>query len=91
MASFDGVGIYQNRQLFTRTNSGKGWKRKPDESTGYEHITPEQYRNAISWHMRGDRTEYGYTYAGYTPVKITTYSPDGSAKMVFSWYFTLYT
>jgi len=80
--------ITQTRKLYDKAASGKGWKSKPTK-TETKTITGQQYNNAISWLLYGDRVSYGYTYAGYLPVTITSISPNGEQKAVWSYTFTL--
>lgn len=80
--------IIQTRDIFDRTESGKSWKRRPSTHE-VEEIKAEQYLTTVRQIWRGDRVEYGYTYAGYIPVKLSNTSPNGAQKAVWSWSFLL--
>lgn len=75
--------------VYTRTASGKGWKRTPDTVTR-ETVTVDFYNNFIKsvdfFNAWGDgascRAERGYTFAGYIPVKVVTVSPYQETKQV---------
>ena len=86
-SSFDGIQIIQTRSMYSRTPSGY-WKKKPDSSIT-EEIPAAWYCNATNFPWKGDRTERGYTYAGYIPTKITSTSPDSQQKCVWEWSFRL--
>lgn len=74
--------ILMEKQTFTRTESGKNWKSKPDEVIR-KVFTPTQYNNFLSFvPLFNDRVEKSYTMAGYHPVKVTSTCPDGSKKSV---------
>lgn len=74
--------ILMEKQTFTRTESGKNWKSKPDEVIR-KVFTPKQYNNFLSFvPLFNDRVEKSYTMAGYHPVKVTSTCPDGSKKAV---------
>ena len=83
-AQFNGITITQKREFFARTASGKSWQKKPYNSTT-ETIPAQNYINAAGFPWKGDRVERGYTYAGYIPIRITSTSPDGNAKCVWTW------
>ena len=82
--------ITMTRRTYNRTASGKGWKANPTtEET--EVITEENYRNRSSREavrfmngFCGGRcwAEYGYTYHGYNPIKITLVNPSNDEKIV---------
>lgn len=76
--------ILCKKETFLRTDSGKSWKKNPEEVKRMVW-TPENYNNNLSFvPVFGDRVEWGYTMAGYLPVKITSTRPDGGKKSVFS-------
>lgn len=86
--------ILCDEQRYARTESGRSWKRKPD--TIETHVyRAEQYQNcvqSVQWFKnvfgaRNERAEWGYTRAGYLPIKITSVSPDGAEKVVYSFKF----
>lgn len=87
-SKFAGIAITQTRKLFYKTASGKSWKSKP-ETIATEQISAKQYICAVENRLHGDRYERGYTYAGYIPLKITSFRPDGNAKMVYEYSFKL--
>lgn len=81
--------ILCNEKRYSRTESGKNWKRNPDIEERIVYRA-EQYENcvtAVQWFrdMFGsthERVEWGYTGAGYIPVQITSISPDCTEKVV---------
>ena len=88
VSDFDGITITMRKDWFRRT-AGGNWQRKPWKTTT-EEITAEQYINTITHPWRGDRTERGYTYAGYIPVKITNVEPAfRNDKFTATFCFTL--
>ncbi len=73
--------ITHTREKYTRTASGKSWKKTPDETTT-ETITAQQYENWVTsipffnGFCGGTcRAQHSYTMAGYLPTHITTTSP----------------
>ena len=82
--NLEGIQIYETRRTYSKTESGY-WRRRPDHEQVLMPITHRMYIDGSQKIFRSDRVEYGYTYAGYIPVKLTTYSPDGKHKMVFTW------
>lgn len=86
--------VLHERETFSRTASGKAWRRKPDAVTR-EVITESDYSrfvNSISFFNGwGDgaycRAESTYTKAGYIPTKIVTVSPFKQARTVDRFYF----
>lgn len=79
-----------SKEKYTRTASGANWKSKPD-STVKEEITRAQFENYTSRDTirffngfcgGSCRATYGYTFAGYVPVKITLINPDHTEKEV---------
>lgn len=93
-ASFNGIEIVQKKERYSLTASGRSWKNKPDSVEASE-ISPEFYKNAVEavpfFRNMGSfqRVERGYTFAGYIPVKITSISPDKTAKIVYKFFFDL--
>lgn len=87
--------VLHERETFSRTASGKAWRRKPDAVTR-EVITEDDYSrfvNSVSFFNGwGDgaycRAESAYTKAGYIPTKIVTVSPLKQARTVDRFYFT---
>lgn len=82
--------ITMTRKTFTRTESGKSWKSKP-ESVKTATITETEYNNRAGretikfWNgfLGGTcRAEYGYSYIGYTPLRITLVNPSRAEKIV---------
>ena len=83
------------KKEFSRTDSGKSWKKNPD-TVSYEFVTPEFYTNYIQavpfFNNFGGRAccraYCDYTTAGYIPTDVTTISPDGSKKITARFVFT---
>lgn len=81
------------KKVFSRTLSGKSWKKNPD-TVEFDYFTAKQYQNYVQSipffnNFGGSascRGYWSYTYAGYIPTMITTISPDG--KMKITAYFT---
>lgn len=80
---------------YSRTASGKGWKNKPDKVTR-ETVDAEFYNRFVraidffdNFHEFGGycRAAYGYTFAGYIPVKVVTVSPQQEKKRVDTFIF----
>lgn len=80
---------------YSRTDSGKSWRRNPDTVTR-ESVSVDFYNNFIesidwfnSWgdgaYCRGHRN---YTIAGYIPTEVVTVSPHRATKQVDT--FTFY-
>lgn len=90
----DGYTITKTVTKYKRTNSGRCWKSKP-ESVKEEVVGAEHYTNYIQsipfFNNYGDgaycRAEYGYTYAGYLPVKVTSVSPYQEVKLIAEFRF----
>lgn len=87
--------ILRKQVRFTRTESGKSWKSKPDEIT-QEVITSEQYTNYIQWipemhhFFNTDATckaKHNYTCAGYLPITVTSISPGHDTKIIAEFEF----
>jgi len=82
------------KKEFSRTASGKSWKKQADRVT-YEFVTPEFYTNYIQavpfFNNFGGRSccraYKSYTYAGYIPTDVITISPDGSKKITARFVF----
>ena len=95
--------IIMEKKTYSRTESGKGWKSKPD-TIEREEITLENLKNRTSnetarffggwWHtdngyMKGVfRREYGYTYYGYLPIAVTIVNPWKTTKIVETYHIT---
>ena len=78
--------ITHRRETFTRTTSGKSWKKTPDEIKT-DVITPQHYENYITsipffngFFGGTCRAEHNYTAAGYLPDRMVTTSPDHTIK-----------
>ena len=76
-------------ETYSRTESGKSWKSKPDEvKTGT--YTQEQYENCtneetIKWFRRLGGSEHvtrSYTFAGYIPTRIISSDPSRAIRKV---------
>lgn len=86
--------IFRSVETYNRTDSGKGWKSKPDivENT---IIPPEHYTNYITavpfFNNWGDgascRAAWSYNEPGYLPTRITTVSPYRISKKVARFWF----
>lgn len=85
---FDGIRITQTRTMYSKTASGKSWKKSPDYVETKE-VSANNYINCTQYRWRGDRTEKGYTYVGYIPVKVSSTSPDGKQRCTWSYSFDL--
>lgn len=91
----DNVVIAMTKKEYSRTGSGKSWKNNPD-TVVTEKISGRFYSNYISsTHFFNNygghascRVFYGYTYAGYIPVKVSTVSYDGTKKIIAEFNFT---
>lgn len=86
--------ITHTKEVYTRTASGKSWKKKPDEVTT-EIITAQCYTNYITSvpffnNLGYCRAAYNYTEAGYIPVSTTNISPDGMEKHIDKFSFTYF-
>lgn len=81
-------------ETFSRTDSGASWKSKPDTVERYLY-DDERYTNYVSatpfFNRWGDgassRATYGYTVAGYLPIRISTVSPYRQTKKVAHFHF----
>lgn len=81
-------------KTYSRTDSGKSWRNKPDETERYIY-NDERYTNYVSacpfFNNWGDgaycRAHYNYTCAGYLPNYIVTVSPYRTTKKVASFVF----
>lgn len=87
--------IERTTKTFSRTASGKGWKSKPD-TTDTDIISSKIYDNISSreslrfWNgfCGGTcRAEYGYTYYGYVPIRISRQNPSRDVKIVETFRF----
>lgn len=79
--------------IYTRTTSGKSWRRKADhvERETITAATYTKYINTVPCFK--DRVEFAYTRFGYIPVKLTsvnpyTNSPTRGVKTVREFIFT---
>ena len=90
------VVITMTKKEYSRTGSGKSWKKAADVVTT-EKIDGRFYNNyicSISFFNNfgghsSSRAFYGYTYAGYIPVKVSTVSYDGTKKITAEFTFAL--
>ena len=86
--------ILRECATYSRTDSGKSWRRKPD-AVRREVVDADFYSNFVSsidwfnsWgdgaYCRGGRE---YTVAGYIPTKVVTVSPHRVTKQVDTFVF----
>lgn len=83
----DGMKIIKKEATYTRTASGKSWKKKP-ESVEEKTVDARFYNNYVQsipfFNNWGDgaycRANWGYTYVGYIPVHVVTVSPYRDVK-----------
>lgn len=89
--------IFHTLETYSRTNSGKSWKRKPD-TIEHEIISPEYYTNYITsipfFNNWGDgaycRAAFSYNAPGYLPTTVTTVSPFQEIKTIANfWFFSI--
>jgi hypothetical protein len=85
------VTITHVKNIYSRTASGKSWKKAPDE-TSCETVNAAFYTNYITsipfFNNFGTcRAQHSYTPAGYLPTVITSISPDKNIKHVDSFIF----
>ena len=81
--------IIMTTKTFSRTDSGKGWKSKPDEIETKE-IDNTQYENMVSedtvkFFRRIGGSEIvtrSYTYYGYLPVEVISCNPGRTIRKV---------
>ena len=81
--------IFVSIDTFSRTDSGKSWKVKPDATDHYIY-NDERYTNYVSaipfFNNFGGgaycRAHNGYTVAGYLPYEVVTVSPAREIKKV---------
>lgn len=85
--------IQKRTEVYTRTASGKSWTAKPAE-TMTENVTREHYLNFVNSTRFFNglfggtaRNYYGYTAAGYIPVKCTSVNPSRTEKHVVTFKF----
>lgn len=74
---------------YSRTDSGKSWKSKPDEvvteSVTMDNVIKATADDTLSFFRRlggYEGLEKSYTSRGYLPWKLTSISPDRSIKRV---------
>ena len=85
----EGYKITMIKEVYHRTSSGRSWKAKPDSSET-ELIDARRYNLYIdsckyfNSHIDGQscRKEYGYSFAGYIPLRVTTVGPFRETKIV---------
>lgn len=89
-----GYKIKMTKFVYFRTESGKSWKSKPEtvETATITNDFYNNYVNSIPFFNRFGygsycRASYGYTYAGYIPVSITTVSPGRTEKHIVKFSF----
>lgn len=81
--------IIMIEEHYSRTESGKSWKSKPDE-TETRVITREQYEritcdDTMQWFRRLGGSEYPircYTSKGYLIVQLNSCNPDRTVKHI---------
>lgn len=86
--------ILRSIARYTKTDSGKSWKTKPDEVKN-EIVSSENYTNYITsipfFNNWGDgaycRAAYTYNAPGYLPTTVTTVSPFRTEKQVACFWF----
>lgn len=86
--------IFCTIETFSRTASGKSWKRKAD-STENEIVTPKRYTNYITsvpfFNNFGDgascRAMFSYNMPGYLPTTVTTVGPFRETKKIARFWF----
>lgn len=86
--------IHFHNEVYSRTESGKSWKRKPDEVED-SIVSAEfyyNYCNAIPFFKNfgygaSERAEWNYTPAGYLVTKITSVNPGRDKKCVRTFKF----
>lgn len=83
--------IQKRTETYTRTASGKSWKSKPEKTTT-EQVTREFYLNCVnatrffgSFPGATARNIFGYTAAGYIPVRTVRVNPDRTRKIIDYW------
>lgn len=83
------ANIQCHKWIFTRTESGKSWRSKPD-TVEVSRMTREQYEkctssDTVKFFRRvggSERVTHGYTPYGYLPIQISSISPDKTIKHV---------
>ena len=86
--------ILRTIKTYSRTESGKSWKSKPDEIER-EIQKPEWYENYITsipffnnfGYGASCRGRYSYTMAGYIPTEVVSISPGQTTKKVATFEF----
>lgn len=85
----NGVVVLMRKETYSRTESGKGWRKNPDEVENivFDAERYENYVTAIPFFNNFGygaycRASCGYTFAGYIPVSITTVSPNREKKII---------
>lgn len=82
--------IFVTIEKYSRTASGKNWKKQPDSVERVE-VSRENYNNRtaretiqfFNGFCGGKcRAEYGYSFIGYTPRRITLINPGNDQKTV---------
>ena len=86
--------IIMTRKVFSRTESGKSWKSKPEEITtkeiDYQHYQNFTSDDTVKFFRRigGSETVIrNYTAYGYIPVEIISCNPDRTIRKVTSFQF----
>lgn len=88
------VTIEKTTKTFSRTESGKSWKAKPD-TIEKETVSAQFYTNYVDsvsffnnyGYGASCRAYKGYCKAGFIPVKVTTVSPFRETKIVTTFDF----
>ena len=91
---YHNADITATKKTYTRTESGKSWKSKPEKVEVF-HYSSENYHNYITsipfFNNFGGRAycraHWGYENYGYIPNEVTTVSPDGEKKIVMTFDF----
>lgn len=91
---YESFAITCTKKEYTRTASGKSWKKNPDRVT-IESVDNVFYTNYVAaipffakWGNGSCRARWNYTLAGYLPVDIVTISPDRQIKITASFAFS---
>jgi hypothetical protein len=90
----DSYLIFRTIETYSRTDSGKSWKSRPDEVEN-KIVSPEHYTNYVTaipfFNNFGDgascRAKCSYNAPGYLPTHITSVSPFRETKKVASFWF----
>lgn len=86
--------IFRTIETYSRTDSGKSWKSKPDDVEN-EIVPPTYYTNYITaipfFNNFGDgascRAAWSYNLPGYLPTRITSVLPFQQTKKIACFWF----